>query len=76
MDKIKAQMDLVKAAKMNELHKKVILIVLAIVGALSLAAGIAYAIYRHLSPKYVEDFDEELPDPDDDEEDFFEEEIG
>lgn len=52
--------------------KKTILCILAIVGAVVAVAGIAYAVYRFLSPDYLEDFEEDLDD--DFEEDFFEDE--
>lgn len=52
--------------------KKTILCILAIVGAVVAIAGIAYAVYRFLSPDYLDDFEEDLDD--DFEEDFFEDE--
>ena len=52
--------------------KKTILCILAIVGAVIAVAGIAYAVYRYISPDYLEDFEEDLDD--DFEEDFFEDE--
>lgn len=52
--------------------KKTILGILAIVGAVIAVAGIAYAVYRYISPDYLEDFEEDLDD--DFEEDFFEDE--
>ena len=45
--------------------KKTVLCVVAV-------AGIAYAVYRFLSPDYLEDFEEDLDD--DFEDDFFEDE--
>lgn len=58
--------ELLNAAKFNELlHKKqleeknknAIVIVLAIVGAVAAVAGIAYAVYKHMAPDYMDDFD-------------------
>lgn len=34
-----------------------VVIVLAILGAVAVIAGIAYAVYRYLNPEYFEDFD-------------------
>lgn len=51
--------------------KKTILWVLAIVGAVVAIAGIAYAVYRFLTPDYLEDFEEDFDD--DFEDEFFEE---
>ena len=62
--------DLINAAKVSELlHKKeleeknknAIVIVLAVLGAIAAVAGIAFAVYKYLTPDYLEDFD-----PDDD----------
>lgn len=52
--------------------KKVILWILAIVGAVAAIAAIAYAVYRFLTPDYLEDFEEEFED--DFEDDCFDEE--
>ena len=35
---------------------------LAIVGAVVVIAGIAYAVYRYLTPDYLEDFDDDFDD--------------
>lgn len=51
--------------------KKTILCILAIVGAVVAIAGIAYAVYRFLTPDYLEDFEEDFDD--DFEDEFFEE---
>ena len=50
--------------------KKTILCILAIVGAVVAIAGIAYAVYRFLTPDYLEDFEEDFDD--DFEDEFFE----
>ncbi len=66
--------DLLNTAKINELlHKKeleeknknCIVIGLAVIGAIAAVAGIAYAVYKHFTPDYLEDFD-----PDDYADDF------
>lgn len=66
--------ELLAATKLNDLVNKkeddqvknVVLWVLAIVGAIAAVAGIAYAVYRVVSPDYLEDFDEDFDDFDDD----------
>ena len=72
--------DMISATKLNEILqrrdddkiKKTILWILAIVGAVVAIAGIAYAVYRFITPDYLEDFDEDFED--DFEDDYFEEE--
>lgn len=58
--------ELLNAARINELlHKKeleeknknTIVIVLAIIGAVAAIAGIAFAVYKYLTPDYLDDFD-------------------
>ena len=69
--------DIIAASKINELINKkeeekpgkVILWVLAIVGAVAAVAGIAYAVYRFFTPDYLEDFEDDFDD--DFEDDFF-----
>ncbi len=46
--------------------------VLAIVGGIAVIAGIAYAVYRYLTPDYMDDFDDDFDD--DLEDDFFDDE--
>ena len=61
--------------KKEEPEKKccrVIVWVLAIIGAVAAIAAIAYAVYRYLTPDYMEDFDDDFED--DFEDDFFEDE--
>ena len=41
---------------------------LAIIGAIAAVAGIAFAVYKYLTPDYMDDFDEDFDD------DFFDEE--
>lgn len=52
--------------------KKTILWILAIIGAVVAIAGIAYAVYRFVTPKYLEEFEDDFDD--DFEDDFFEDE--
>ena len=39
------------------------------VGAVVVIAGIAYAVYRYMTPDYLEDFDDDFDDEFDDEDD-------
>lgn len=72
--------DMISATKLNEiLHKRdddkakrTILWILAIVGAVTAIAAIAYAVYRFFTPDYLEDFEEDFED--DFEDDYFEDE--
>ena len=63
--------DLVAALQKTEeeKNKNTVLWILAIVGAVSVVAGIAYAVYRFFTPDYLEDFEEDF---DDDFDDYFE----
>lgn len=71
--------ELLSAAKLSELLSKKeqedksnkLVWGLAIIGAVAAVVGIAYAVYRYLTPDYLDDFDEEFDDDFDD--DFFEE---
>jgi hypothetical protein len=58
--------------KDNEKKCNTVLWVLAIIGAIAAVAGIAYAVYRYMTPDYLDDFDDELDD--DFEDDFFDDE--
>ena len=71
--------ELISATKLNDFLKKneeqekkktVILWVFAIVGAVAAVAAIAYAVFRFLTPDYLEDFEDDFDDDFDD--DFFE----
>ena len=73
--------EIVNSTKLNEfLHRKeeedkkknCILWVLAIIGAVAVVAGIAYAVYRFFTPDYLDDFEDDFDDDFDD--DFFEDE--
>jgi len=68
--------DLVSGMKLGELlHKKEddkknkLVWTLAIVGAVAAIAGIAYAVYKYLTPDYEDDFDDDFDNEFDD--DFF-----
>ena len=60
--------------KKREEEKKsnTILWVFAVIGAIAAVAGIAYAVYRHMQPDYLDDFDDDFADDFDD--DLFEDE--
>lgn len=57
--------------KEDERNKNTVLWLLAIIGAVTAVAGIAYAVYRFFTPDYLEDFEEDF---DDDFDDYFEDE--
>ncbi|MBQ8591355.1 MAG: DUF4366 domain-containing protein [Lachnospiraceae bacterium] len=72
--------DILTAAKLNEILGKkeepkksnTLLWVLAVIGAVAAVAAIAYAVYKYLTPDYLEDFEDDFDDDFDD--DFFEDE--
>lgn len=57
--------------KKEEKKPNIVLIVFAIIGAIAAVAGIAYAVYRYMTPDYLDDFDDDFDEFDDD---FFEDE--
>lgn len=66
---IMAKLDeLLEVIKAKELMKKeddkknCIIWILAIVGAVAVIAGIAYAVYRYMTPDYLDDFDDDFDD--------------
>ena len=72
--------EIIQASKLSELlnkknedekKKNVLVWVLAIVGAVAAVAAIAYAVYRFLTPDYLEDFEDDFED---DFDDYFEDE--
>lgn len=83
MDKLVNVKDILKLGELmsnKDRDKKtnVLVWVLAIIGAVAAVAGIAYAVYRYLTPDYLVDFDEDFDDdPEDDEidDDFYEESL-
>lgn len=66
MAKLDELLELVKRneiAKEREDEKKKCLVwVLAIIGAVAVIAGIAYAVYRYMTPDYLDDFDDDFDD--------------
>lgn len=81
--KVEDLMDFVKTHDIKELkdywnHREeekrnnTLLWVLAIIGAVAAVAAIAYAVYRYMTPDYLEDFDDDFED--DFEDDFFDDE--
>ena len=46
----------------SEKVKKTIVWTLAIIGAVAAVAGIAYAVYRYFTPDYLEDFEDDFED--------------
>ena len=72
--------EILAASKLNELIRKreeedktmrIVLIILAAIGCIAAVAGIAYAVYKFVTPDYLEDFEEDFEDDFDD--DFFSE---
>ena len=61
--------DIIATKKEKEDNK--IVWALAIIGAIAAVAGIAYAVYRFVTPDYLEDFEDDF---DDDFDDYFEDE--
>jgi hypothetical protein len=55
--------------KEEEEEKNTVLLALAIVGAVVAVVGIAFVVYRHFVPEYLEDFEEDF---DDDFDEYFE----
>ena len=64
---------LIGKKKEEEKKQNTILWVLAIIGTIAAVAAIAYAVYRYLTPDYLEDFEDEFED---EFEDQFEDEDG
>lgn len=67
--------DFLSAIKIGELmHKKnptekkkhTLVCVLAIIGAIAAVAAIAYAVYRYMNPDYLEDFDDDFDEYEED----------
>lgn len=61
-----------RESKKEEKGSHVLLWVLAIIGAVAAVAAIAYAVYRYMTPDYLNDFEDEFDD--DFEDDFFDDE--
>jgi hypothetical protein len=85
MDMAKLE-NIVEAAKLGELIGKkeqqkkktnVLLWILAIIGIIAAVAAICYAVYRFLSPDYLDDFEDDFDDDyyeDEDDDDLYEDE--
>lgn len=66
--------EFIAETKLNELlnkradeeNKKCFVTVLAIIGAVAAIAAIAYAVYRFVTPDYLEDFEDDFEDEFDD----------
>ena len=73
--------DIIAETRLNEIlhkneaekQKNTVIWALAIIGAVAAVAAIAYAVYRFVSPDYLDDFDDDFDD-DDFEDDFEDEE--
>lgn len=52
--------------KEDEEQKKCFIMILAVIGAVAAIAGIAYAVYRFVTPDYLEDFEDDFEDEFDD----------
>ena len=57
--------ELIHKKEEDEKNKNTLLWVLAIIGAVAAVAGIAYAVYRFLTPSYPEEFEEDLDEDSD-----------
>lgn len=74
--------DLLEMAKVSDIITKKekednkIVWALAIIGAIAAVAGIAFAVYKYLTPDYMDDFDEDFDEDFDDDfdDDFFDDE--
>lgn len=77
LDELKGLTELLSDKKESEKEGKVLLWILAIIGAIAAIAAIAYGVYRYMNPEYLEDFEDEFEDDDEDlmdDEDIFEDE--
>lgn len=82
--------ELLAAAKLNDIirvtkkqepepvseKKNTLVIILAVVGAIAAVAAIAYAVYRFVTPDYLDDFDNDFDDEFEDDEEEEKEEKG
>ena len=62
--------DIIAETRLNEKQKNTVIWTLAIIGAVAAVAAIAYAVYRFVSPDYLDDFEDDF---DDDFDDYFSE---
>ena len=56
------------SVKQEEKKSNPIVWILAIIGAVAAVAAIAYAVYRYMTPDYMEDFEDDFFDDEEDEE--------
>ena len=49
--------ELLHKKELEEKNKNAIVIVLAVIGAIAAVIGISYAVYKHLTPDYLDDLD-------------------
>ena len=54
--------ELLELMKKKEEKKNCVIWILAIVGAVVMIAAIAYAVYRYLTPDYLDDFEDDFDD--------------
>lgn len=54
-------------ARDNAKKKNTLLWVLGVIGAVATIAGIAYAVYHFMTPRYLRDFDDDFEDDFEDE---------
>ena len=59
--------ELIHKREEDEKKKNCILWILAIIGIVAAVAAVAYAVYRYLTPDYLEDFDDDFDDDFEDE---------
>lgn len=69
---IKEMKNLLNKKEAEQKSKNVLLWIFAAIGVVVAVAAIAYAVYRYMTPDYLEDFEDDFDD--DFEDDFFEDE--
>lgn len=78
MENLKSYLDAAKVKELlkkfeeDEKNKKIVVGVLAVIGAIAAAAAIAYAVYRFVARDYLENFEDDFEE--DFDSDFFDEE--
>ena len=70
MEKMNEILEMIKVSELLQKKEKknVLVWILAVIGAVVVVAGIAYAVYRYMTPDYLEDFDDDFDDEFEDEE--------
>ena len=79
MEKLSDHLEMAKVSDIitkKEKEDNKIVWALAIIGAIAAVAGIAFAVYKYLTPDYMDDFDEDFDEDFDDDfdDDFFDDE--